>query len=89
MKKGLISVGMVASMSITGICFAAKTPAINGSELLEARCSICHPSSRPKGLKKTPKQWETTVKRMVAKGAKLSNDEKMILVDYLSKTYKP
>lgn len=89
MKKGFITVGMIACTSITGICFAEKAPTVSGSELLEKRCSVCHPSARPKGMKKTPEQWEATVKRMVSKGAKLSNDEKKVLTDYLAKTYKP
>jgi hypothetical protein len=30
-----------------------------------------------------------TVTRMMGKGAKLSAEEKQILIDYLSETYKP
>lgn len=89
MKKGLLCVGMIASVGLSGVCFAEKVPAAKGAELLEQRCSVCHPSARPKGFKKSAKEWETTVSRMVGKGAKLSNDEKKTLVDYLSKTYKP
>jgi cytochrome c5 len=60
-----------------------------GAALLEERCSVCHPSARPKSKTKTPEQWERTVTRMMGKGAKLSDEEKETLVDYLSKTYKP
>ena len=61
----------------------------DGATLLEQRCSVCHPSARPKSKQKTPEQWEATVTRMMGKGAKLTAEEKQILVDYLSKTYKP
>ena len=61
----------------------------DGAGLLEERCSVCHPSARPKSKKKTPEQWESTVNRMIGKGARLSEEEKKVLVDYLSKTYKP
>ena len=89
MKKSILCVGMIASLAIAGTCCAEKAPAANGSELLEKRCSVCHPSARPKGVKKTAEQWDTTVTRMMGKGAKLSHDEKKVLVDFLAKTYKP
>ncbi len=60
-----------------------------GANLLEERCSVCHPSSRPKSKQKTPEQWELTVNRMIGKGAKLSDEEKAVLLDFLSKNYKP
>ena len=85
-------------MIVTGVCIAfvvALLPATifadmeQGATLLEERCSVCHPSARPKSKAKTPEQWEATVTRMMGKGAKLSEDEKKVLVDYLGKTYKP
>jgi cytochrome c5 len=89
MKKTVMSVGIIACMGFTGICFAEKAPAVNGAELLEKKCSTCHPSARAKGLKKTAAEWETTVKRMISKGVKLADAEKKALVEYLAKTYKP
>lgn len=88
MKKVMLTV-LFASLGFTGTSFAAqKAHAIDGADLLEKRCSVCHPSSRPKGAKKTRDQWEATVTRMMGKGAKLSTEEKKALVDHLSKTYK-
>jgi hypothetical protein len=60
-----------------------------GAALLEERCSVCHPSARPKSKQKAPEQWDATVSRMMGKGAKLSEEEKTILVEHLSSTYKP
>lgn len=79
------AIGFVLSTSQAPIVYAAE----EGANLLEERCSVCHPSSRPKSKQKTPEQWESTVNRMMGKGAKLSEEEKMILLDFLSKTYKP
>ena len=39
--------------------------------------------------KKTAEEWGKTVTRMVSKGAKLTNEEQQVLVDYLAKTYAP
>lgn len=89
MKK-TASVALAIIIFITGTsCAAEKPKTADGSELLEKSCSVCHPSARPKGTKKTAEQWEATVTRMMDKGAKLSADEKKTLVDYLAKTYKP
>jgi len=67
----------------------AETPALNGAKLLETRCSICHSSDKPKHAKKTLEEWEQIVTRMIGKGAKLTDAEKTVLVDYLAKTYGP
>jgi len=88
MKKLLlliVAIGFVLSTIPTTIVYAET----EGANLLEERCSVCHPSSRPKSKQKTPEQWETTVNRMMGKGAKLSEEEKAVLLDFLGKTYKP
>ncbi len=88
MKKVLLlalAVGFVLSTVETPIALAEDEAAA----LLEQRCSVCHPSARPKSKQKTPEQWEATVTRMMGKGAQLTPEEKKGLIDYLSKTYKP
>ena len=81
----IVCMGFVLSTTPTPIACAEP----NGANLLEERCSVCHPSSRPKSKQKTPEQWEATVNRMMGKGAKLSDEEKVALLDFLSKTFKP
>jgi cytochrome c5 len=83
----VLFLGLVVSLSLAGTGFAAT--AEKGAELLESRCSVCHPAARPMAAKKTQEEWDVTVTRMLGKGAKLTADEKSELVDYLSKTYKP
>lgn len=88
MKKLLLVIvvsGFVLSTITTNFVFAE----VDGASLLEERCSVCHPSARPKSKQKTPEQWETTVNRMKGKGARLSEDEKAVLIKFLSDTYKP
>ena len=89
MRKSAVAV-LTAIIAMSASSFAAEKPkAEAGAELLDQRCSVCHPSARPKGVKKTAEQWEATVTRMMGKGAKLSADEKKNLVEYLTKTFKP
>lgn len=83
----LLALSMSFAMSILQVPVASAEE--KGAALLEDRCSVCHPSARPKSKQKKPEQWEATVTRMMGKGAKLSEDEKKILVEHLSSTYKP
>ena len=85
-----------ASIFILALSFSALTlqtpPAWaqeKGAALLEERCSGCHPTSLTESKQKTPKQWQATVSRMINRGAGLTDEEKKVLVDYLSETYKP
>jgi cytochrome c5 len=69
---------------------AGGAPALtDGATLLDTRCSVCHSADRPKQAKKTRDQWDQTVTRMIGKGAQLTDAEKVVLVDYLAKTYGP
>ena len=88
MKRGLL-LGLMVTFVLAGVGGSEVMAQEDGATLLEQRCSVCHPSARPKGAKKTPEQWEATVTRMMGKGAKLSAEEKKVLLDFLSKTYKP
>ena len=63
------------------------TVTLGGPALLDTRCSVCHSADIPKRSKKRPDQWEQTVNRMIDKGAELSEDEKKVLLDYLSDSF--
>jgi mono/diheme cytochrome c family protein len=59
-----------------------------GERLLEERCSVCHKADIPKNARKSRSEWERTVTKMMDRGAKLSPEEKKILVRYLSAVYR-
>jgi cytochrome c5 len=61
----------------------------DGEALLNDRCTKCHSLDRVTSAKKSAADWETTVARMVGKGAKLTSEEQKAVVDYLAKTYAP
>lgn len=87
MKKSMSAVVVFSVLSLSASAFAA--PALDGEKLLEERCKSCHVSARAKMLKKNKAEWEALVKRMVGKGAKLTEPENKALVEFLAKTYKP
>ncbi|NPV85598.1 MAG: hypothetical protein HPY45_06265 [Anaerolineae bacterium] len=60
---------------------------VNVQQLAEERCSACHSFDRVKAAKKSADEWAATVKRMVKKGAQLSETEQELVIKYLSETY--
>jgi type IV secretory pathway VirB10-like protein len=62
-------------------------PAISGAALLDTRCTTCHSKSRVTNKHKSQADWEQTVNRMVLKGALLTPEEIILLVEYLAENY--
>jgi cytochrome c5 len=68
---------------------ASASAAPDGASLLQERCSVCHSSDMSTHPGKTRDAWDRTVSQMIGKGAKLTEDEKTVLVDYLAATFGP
>jgi len=67
----------------------SDTAGVEGAKLLEERCSVCHKLEIPKNARKSRAEWDSTVSRMIERGAKLTPEEKKTLVRYLARVYKP
>jgi glucose/arabinose dehydrogenase len=67
-----------------------ETPvAADGATLLQERCGTCHDLERVTGANKDRPGWEESVDRMIEKGAVLSEEERVVLIDYLVEMYGP
>lgn len=91
-EKAELRAGLLATMRDQGVETKAATGeslAAAGAILLDARCSGCHSADRAKRERKSRDKWEETVTRMMANGALLSGEEKVVLIDYLAKIYGP
>ena len=77
------ALGLAAGLVAWG---CSSGPVADGPTLLNSRCSSCHSPQRGLMARKTPAEWEQIMTRMIAKGAKVNNAERAVLVDYLSKT---
>ena len=62
---------------------------IDAEALLQERCTVCHGLRQTEAARYTREQWDDTVTRMVDRGAKLNDEEKAVLIDYLAQTYGP
>jgi mono/diheme cytochrome c family protein len=67
----------------------AEPAEAEGRVLLEERCSECHGLDRVERAQKSREEWVSTVDRMVGYGARLSDAETVLLLDYLVETYGP
>lgn len=87
----LALVGLLAVVTIlVAACGAQEggdTDTLDGKALAEARCSECHPLTRVTEASKTRDGWQSTVERMVAQGARLSDEEQQAVVEHLAETY--
>ncbi|MDZ4160145.1 MAG: hypothetical protein U1B80_10215 [Anaerolineaceae bacterium] len=61
----------------------AVTEAIDVEALILEKLNGCHTIARVLGASKTREQWEVTLDRMIGKGAKINEEEKQIIIDYL------
>lgn len=66
---------------------ATAAPAVDAVSLFESKCSLCHSLSRPASTKKTYDEWLSTVQRMKNKGAPVSDEEAVIIAEYLAENY--
>lgn len=69
---------------LAGSAFAAEPAQAPGKALFEAKCSVCHPLSRPLGKNKDREGWTATVTRMQkVNGCPISDEEAKQIIDYL------
>lgn len=60
-----------------------------GEDLLEQRCTGCHEKPEVVAVGRTRSEWSRKVDQMIVFGAELTEEEKGILIKYLTETYGP
>ena len=65
-----------------------QVTAISGQTLMEERCGECHAIERVTSKTGTLEDWGKIVDRMITHGAKLTDEERAILVQFLADNYK-
>lgn len=61
----------------------SETPAVDVEALILEKLNNNHSISRVYTANKTREEWNTTLDRMIGYGAKISEEEKQIIIDYL------
>lgn len=60
-----------------------------GEVLFQERCTTCHEKAEVVAVGRTREDWTRVIDRMAVFGAKLDEDERLTLIDYLTETYGP
>jgi hypothetical protein len=60
-----------------------------GKEVADAACLICHSSDLLRQQRLTEKQWTGTVDKMIRWGAPVKEEQKPLLIAYLTKHFGP
>jgi hypothetical protein len=60
-----------------------------GKDVVMKVCTACHELARITSKRQTKEQWNDTVDKMAARGAKASDDEFEVIVTYLAKYFGP
>ena len=71
------------TLSATAAVAAEPSPLAEGRTVFESTCATCHSLERSLAVKADRAGWEGTIKRMIAKGAKLEKAQVEPLLGYL------
>ena len=66
---------------------AQDLPDGSGKDVVMKVCTVCHELGRITSKRQTKEQWNDTVDKMAARGAKASDEEFETIVTYLAKYF--
>jgi cytochrome c5 len=68
---------------------AAQTPKRDGEQILNASCNGCHDNTVIQTSAKSQEEWEQTLEQMIQLGAKVSAEDRPLLLTYLVRAHGP
>ena len=81
---GLIVVALAASVGTA----QAQLPDGKGKDVTVRVCGTCHPPERGASVRLTPDGWQDVIAKMVSLGAKGTDEELELVLEYLSTHFK-
>ncbi len=79
--------GILCFCHIVHAADQGQLPEGQGKRIVVTACTSCHDLAAITEKKCTRDEWTTLVKRMVTRGASLSNDETATVVNYLTRNF--
>lgn len=95
MKRAWISIACLplflawAGASLAAEAVSTPFPPLPGSDLTAQTCTRCHGAEVITKRGRTPEEWRRMVELMIRFGAKVSDDDKPVIIDYLSQAFPP
>ena len=81
-------VATIAALSATVVSAQGQLPDAPGKEVTVTVCGTCHEAERSAAVRLTREGWEEVMAKMVALGAKGTDDELKQVLDYLAENLK-
>lgn len=91
MKRALIGTFVVAAVAAAFTFTAraqAQLPEGPGKDATARVCGTCHPTERAASVRLTREGWQDTIAKMVKLGAKGSDEDLRVVLDYLATNFK-
>ena len=79
--SGATAVGFAAA--------AAQSPKRDGEQIMNASCNGCHDDVAIRTSAKSQEEWEQTLEQMIERGAKVSAEDRPLLITYLVRSHGP
>jgi len=85
----------IAALLVCGVAFAQRSRGVEavgfpdgpGKDVLVTKCFQCHGPTMWMALRQDRRAWESTLYRMVGRGALWTEDDINAMADYLGKVY--
>ncbi|TLM99052.1 hypothetical protein FDZ71_16310 [bacterium] len=85
MTKKVFALSLSSLFLLPAISVAADDKAAAARNLVDTKCSVCHPAEKPLSANKNFEGWTSTVKRMQAKNpANLNDADAEAIIKYLA-----
>ena len=78
----------VAALLLAPTASVAQTDAV-ARETFQKVCGACHPAETVTAQRRTRAQWQESINSMVARGAKGTEEELTLVLDYLTAQFGP
>lgn len=85
----MVFVGVALSEPPSKSTDPQEVPEKEGKELVQRACGQCHSFDVVISQPHSREEWTEVVARMIGNGARLSDDEYNLIIDYLSTHYAP
>jgi hypothetical protein len=83
------ALGLVLVLGMAGRAWSQDLPEGKGKEVVEQQCTVCHGTSNFTSSRFSRQDWEYVVNEMIDRGALISDEDKTIIVNYLTEHFGP
>src|SRR3954447_3061945 len=81
--------GVILFLAALVVSGAQEPSSVSAAETFRKVCGVCHTPESALATRRTRAQWQETMDKMAAFGAKATNEESAAILNYLTTEYGP